>query len=388
MLPVGKAMRVGLADLAPLSLGAAILGTGGGGDPTIGRLALQRQIARHGPPLVISLDSLDDDAFVIPIGMSGSPAVALEKLISESFADSVLRRYERLMGRAVDAVIPFEIGGVNSLIPLLTACATGLPVIDADGMGRAFPSLERTSFAISGVSHFPLVIINERSETVIVEAPTPLRGEQIIRTALVELGGACVSAKYPMSGRQVKHSAIAGSLSHAAGLGRAVLAARADKADPFAAILSFLTRQSPPVYGRVLVEGKITDISRDMVGGYNIGAGSLDKDDGDRIDFSFQNEFLVLRRNRILLAVVPDLICFLDRETAEPITCETLRYGQRVTVIGVRAAAPFRTSAGLAAAGPRSFGLPYDYVTLEALASLSSEPRLPAGDIAWTPPDL
>ena len=119
-------VKIGLADLSPLSLGAAVLGTGGGGDPYIGRLALKRQIELTGiEPELIELDAVPDDALVIPVGMGGSPSVALEKLLAETFADAPLRRIEALLGRRADAVIPFEIGGINSLMPLLTACATG-----------------------------------------------------------------------------------------------------------------------------------------------------------------------------------------------------------------------------------------------------------------------
>ena len=40
------------------------------------------------------------------------------------------------------AVLCFEIGGINNIIPLTVAAALDLPVIDGDGMGRAFPSLQ------------------------------------------------------------------------------------------------------------------------------------------------------------------------------------------------------------------------------------------------------
>ena len=43
--------------------------------------------------------------------------------------------------------------------------------------------------------------------------------------------------------------------------------------------------------------------------------------------------------------------------TAEPITTETLRYGQRVTVVGISTPALMRTPAALAMFGPAAFGL-------------------------------
>ena len=39
-------------------------------------------------------------------------------------------------------MISAEIGGCNSFEPLVTGARVGLPVLDADGMGRAFPELQ------------------------------------------------------------------------------------------------------------------------------------------------------------------------------------------------------------------------------------------------------
>ncbi|MDB5365034.1 MAG: hypothetical protein JWM77_961 [Rhodospirillales bacterium] len=360
-------MDITLADIAPLSLGAAILGTGGGGDPYIGHLALRHLIEQTAPPTVIDVDSLADDAFVITVGMTGSPSVMLEKLVDRSFADAAVRRFERLVGRRADAVLPVEIGGVNSLVPLMTSCVTGLPVLDADGMGRAFPTLDRTSFGIAGVSPFPVVTINERHDTVIVEATSHERGERISRGALVPMGASGSCALYPMTGREAKETTVRGTMSLALALGRAVEAARAAKADPFEAILATVASAKPKIFGRVLFEGKITDITRETIGGYNIGTGILSSGGEDDATFGFQNELLYLKQGSELLAIVPDLICFLDSETAQPAMCETLRYGQRITAMGFAATSHFRTAAGLAATGPASFGLRESYVEIERL---------------------
>ena len=40
---------IDVADLDDIAIGGAILGTGGGGDPYIGKLMAQQAIRRHGP---------------------------------------------------------------------------------------------------------------------------------------------------------------------------------------------------------------------------------------------------------------------------------------------------------------------------------------------------
>jgi DUF917 family protein len=43
------------------------------------------------------------------------------------------------VGRRFTHLIPGEIGGSNSILPIVVAAQTVLPVIDADAMVRAFP---------------------------------------------------------------------------------------------------------------------------------------------------------------------------------------------------------------------------------------------------------
>ena len=65
-----------------------------------------------------------------------------------------------------------------------------------------------------------------------------------------------------------------------------------------------------------------------------------------------------------ILAVVPDLICIVDCETATPVTTEVLRYGLRVTVLGIPAPPLLRTPEALAVVGPRAFGYDAAYAPL------------------------
>jgi hypothetical protein len=64
---------------------------------------------------------------------------------------------------------------------------------------------------------------------------------------------------------------------------------------------------------------------------------------------------------------VPDIIAILDRETAEPITTDGLRYGQRVKVMAISAAPIMRSAAALAVFGPRAFAIDEDFVPLQQL---------------------
>ena len=71
---------IDIDDLNDLAVGATVLGTGGGGDPYIGRLMAAEAIRQYGPVMLIDPEELDPDALVLPVGMMGAPTVMVEKL--------------------------------------------------------------------------------------------------------------------------------------------------------------------------------------------------------------------------------------------------------------------------------------------------------------------
>ena len=48
----------------------------------------------------------------------------------------------------VSAILCIEAGGLNSTIPFVAAAKLGLPIVDGDAMGRAFPELQMVSFTL------------------------------------------------------------------------------------------------------------------------------------------------------------------------------------------------------------------------------------------------
>src|SRR6056297_360234 len=121
-------------DMHAVALGAAVLGTGGGGDPYIGKLMAMQAIRQHGPVRLIDVDELDDGAFIAPVAMMGAPTVMLEKLPSGKEVVDAFRALETYLGRPIDAVLCGEAGGLNSTIPFVLAAEAGIPLVDGDGM--------------------------------------------------------------------------------------------------------------------------------------------------------------------------------------------------------------------------------------------------------------
>lgn len=361
-------------DLLPdLARGAALLGTGGGGDPYIGRMMVEAAIAEHGPVTVLDPDELDDDTFVISTAMMGAPTVMVEKIPKGDEAVNALRTLERHLGRRAEATIPMECGGINSMIPLTVAAITGLPVIDADGMGRAFPELQMETFGVYGVNATPMVVAGDHDETVLIDTGSDnRRAEWLARGCCIRMGGAALIAEYPMSGADVKRTAIRGTISLGIQLGRALRHAREQRHDPVSALTEALNNT---LYRhlRELFAGKVIDVERRTVEGFTRGQvriaafGASDS----VLEITFQNENLIAKVDGRMVTVVPDLICVLEADSGEPITSETLRYGQRVRVVAISTPDIMRTPEALGVFGPRCFGLDHDFTPVEEILAYS-----------------
>lgn len=358
-------MKLRPDDLEDLARGAAFLGTGGGGEPYIGRMLATNAIREFGMPELIGVDDLNDDAFVCCVAMLGAPTVLSEKGACGEDVDRVVRLMERYQQRRIHAVVPVEIGGLNSMIPFMAGARLGLPVVDADGMGRAFPEIQMASFNIHGVRCTPVVMLDEHLNSVVIDAGTAKRAEDLARVSSIEMGCSVLVSLYSMSGRELKQSAVRGTMTTALEIGRSIAAGRRTS-DPVGSLVRYL--DSSPYYGKCaeVFFGKVIDLQRETTKGFSIGRCTLEGLDrsGRTMEVAFQNEHLVARENGKVKVIVPDLICMIDSETLEPAPVERLKYGQRLRVLGLRAPAILRTPEALAVVGPQAFGLSEPYQAL------------------------
>lgn len=344
--------QITAGSIRDLARGAAVLGTGGGGDPYIGAL-LARQAIGDGAVDVVPLHELPDDALVVTAAMMGAPTVMVEKLPSLDEVVAPIRALEASLGRPVTHIACAEAGGVNSTIPVVAAAALGLPLVDGDGMGRAFPELQMVLPTLYGITASPLGIADEKGNTAVLRTVDNHWTERIARVAAVEMGCSVMIAGFAMTGAQAREALVDGSLSLCVELGARISEARARNDDPVEAVVSRLG-------GRELFAGKVVDVARATTTGFARGSARIDGERG-RLELSFQNEHLVARLDGQVLVTTPDLIIVLEHDTGEPITTEGLRYGQRVRVVAAPADERWHSPGGLRLAGPAYFG--YDCAT-------------------------
>ncbi len=345
-------------ELEALAIGAGVLGTGGGNHPHLELMCAEADYQRGKRVTLLSPEELADDARVAVVCIMGAPLVTKERLPEPVAICKAVRLMEAHCGKPFDAIMSIEIGGENAFFALLVAMELGLPVVDADTMGRAFPEAQMASFAIRGLPSAPFALADVRNNSMLLpEAENALRVERIGRKAVVELGSIAGTCAAPRTGREVKDHAILHSISRALTIGNAVRSARRQGADPVSAVLK-------AEKGALLFTGKVMDVSRRTTDGFVRGCATIAGGgafEGRTLEIDFQNEFSVARLEGERIACVPDLITVLDEETSEAIGTEVLRYGQRVAVIALSADPIMTSPEGLAVTGPRAFGFDFDY---------------------------
>jgi DUF917 family protein len=344
-----------------LAVGAFILGTGGGGSPYLGLLNMRRLYAEGHAVELLDPSELADADWIAPVSNMGAPLVGQERLTdSRTIARAVLLM-EEYTGYRFRGIMSLEVGGGNAIQPLMAAAHLNRPVIDADLMGRAYPEAQMTSAAVGDLQPYPLTTVDPRGlEAIVAKVPSWKWMERVSRKICVEMGSIASTCKAPRTGREVKDWAIHGSISKAILIGAAVRQAQLEHADPIAAILNV----EP---GKVLFQGKVADVERRTTEGFLRGRATFEGHGdwrGAALEIQFQNEWIVAFLDGRPHAMSPDLICVLDAVSGEAIGTETIRYGQRVTVIALPPPAVFLSPKGLAHVGPRAFGYDLDYVSV------------------------
>lgn len=355
-------------DIADLCAGSVFLATGGGGDPYVSRILVEQSLRKYGSVDLVSLSDVPDDAFVVAIGEVGAPTVSLEQLPIGTECLDVVDRFEAWVGRKITHLVSFEVGGANSVIPLITAAAKKIPLIDGDGMGRALPEAQMMTFAIEGVCPSPAISVDYAGGTVYFDTKDTALYERQVRNIAMAMGGMIFTAEHPMTGVEAKRAIVPRTISFALELGR-LLSENAGNAANIERPLAALFERSDYGIFKHLYTGKIVDIDRKVVGGFDIGEALIESVGGNEppMRLSIKNEFLVATVGERVVASVPDLITMVDHETSTPINTERLHYGQRVTVFGIGCPSHYRTEKALAAVAPRVFGFDFDYRPIESL---------------------
>ncbi|THU96615.1 Hydantoinase/oxoprolinase [Dendrothele bispora CBS 962.96] len=382
---VGNEWVLSETDLFFIMEGCGILGTGGGGSPYPTYL-MCRQILREGGTIrIIDHSSLPDDAQITRGAGMGSPSVDEERMSGGRPIMVAGQELAKFMGVSkISATLADEIGGGNGMTPLLTSHYYGVPALDADLMGRAYPMINQLLPAVYNRpnSLVPCSLCDGDGNVVILtKVKNQFYVESLMRTVTTEMGSSAALCMPSMALSDVRGYGVQRTQSQAWWIGRAVAICR-QKNNLMAIPDEILKIQN----GKCLFIGKIVNVSREVRAGFTWGeiriarlrddevedassALVANEEGDDQMIIPFQNENLAAYvekhdGSRSMVAIVPDLIVVLDSQSGSHLGTQMYSYGLRVTVIALAGSPLWTTEAGLKCGGPSAFGLSDPYLPI------------------------
>lgn len=346
-----------------LITGAAILGTGGGGDPKKGLNMLRKDLEKGRRLAIVSLGEVPDDALVVCPYFCGSIAPVEREPKSVVFEEPMAVAFERMekqVGRKAFATVAVELGGINTAIPLHIASLMNLPLLDGDYLGRSGPELLHSTANIFEVPLLPCVAVSEGGDIVIIERFANLNEyENMVRSLAVAAGGTMAVVDTPINGNVAKKVVIKDTISKCIEVGRTVKKANMAGRDPIAELVRCLD-------GVLLFKGVVEKYEWEDREGFLYGEATykgIDEWKTRELKVWIKNENIIAWRNGEVVVTAPDLICVVD-EKGYAVTNAELKKGMKAFVIGVKAPRVWLTPRGIELFGPRHFGFSFDYTPI------------------------
>lgn len=372
-------------DLEFIALGAYILGAGGGGSPYPVFLRI-RELLRKGSEIkVVDIfellernQKLGINGKIVSCGNAGSPTVGVEQIVGPE-QEEAFDTFTKFVCPydPPQAVISIEIGGGNGIESLKLGATKGLLCVDADLMGRAFPTLWQTTPSVYSdkcVLTPSAFSDGNGNNGFFSNAESAVVLEKMIRATLSQLGARVGTINGYNDLEDMARWSITNTTSQAWRIGRAVFLARQkNMVDDVSRLV--IDANGGPKSGREIFRGKIMRVDRRLEGGYSVGDVHIQSHNKFsksgkpfQMIIPFKNENISAELvdpesgARSLIATVPDLICLLDTQNGANIGNAEFRYGVNVSVL-VLACSPKWTSSeqGLKIGGPESFNLSHKY---------------------------
>ena len=310
-------------------LGGAVLGGGGGGSIQDGMERAMTAV-RLGSPVLISLDELNEDDFVLTASAVGAPA-AIEKFVRpvDHIRATTLLLEKRPL--KLSGIIANENGAGSGVNGWLQAAMLGVPMVDAPANGRAHPTGLMGAMGLHRVKGYISIqaAVGGNPETgryleLVVESALQ-QAANLVRYASIQAGGTVAVARDPVKAAYLRNHAAPGGTTQAIRVGEAILNSR--NHGPQAVIKAIVSALS----GDIMVQGEVTEVRLETVGGYDVGFLTVTGDKKGEI--TFWNEFMTLEIESRRMATFPDLITLLSLENGIPVSSSEVKKGQKVGVL-------------------------------------------------------
>jgi len=311
----------------------------------------------------------------------GSPAVSNERLSANETVEAVQELMDYLRHDSFDAVMSLEIGGANGLQPLLVGSTKHFdrPTVDADWMGRAYPTYWQTTICVYETGQLvPCAITSGDGKTILMTKTTNDEiVDRALRASCSEMGSRVGMAAKPTTKEMLVKYSVLNTMSLAWRIGRCIARAQAHNTTNSVAE-QIIDEVGGPSSAKILFRGKIVSVARRLFKGHSYGEITIqqiadeEQEDsntlsqtvavGGVLKIPFKNENIYAKHvaedgKEEYVAMVPDLIAVLDSQSGKALGVPEYRYGVMVTVLGITASPRWTdTPKGLEIGGPAAMG--------------------------------
>lgn len=358
-------------DLHDILLGAAIVGTGGGGSLKFGIELVDKALDDGCEFLLAELDEIPDDALIgTPYGC-GSISPLTKKQIEDYEAMpkiestpevAAVKGIEEYFNKPLYGVVATELGGSNTAVALDAAARTGKPIIDADPAGRSVPCLQHSTYYLKDIPIYPLSVANKFGDTMIIsKVANDERAEALVRAAAVSSFNHVGVVDHPAEWKVLKNSLLKNTITMCLEIGKTARKAKEDGRN-------FAYDVADKFDGYIMFEGTVSKADWEDKDGFTFGNIYIEgegKFQGDELKIWFQNENIISWKNGEIFITVPDSINIVNNDENMPLLNPFAKEGMKVTVFVLKAFDEWRTEKGLKIFGPKFFGYDIDYKKVE-----------------------
>jgi len=193
---------------------------------------VEKLVEKHCRVRLIEPAEIPDDEIVVGFACVGATA---NVAYHSDAAVKTLKTLEEFLGKQAYAIIPAELSGFNTLVAVDLAARRGIPVVDADGAGRAVPEAHPQVYTMDNSSLTPMVVADLDAHNIVLVKQTndSKSVERVARTLAAEWNQSVYAAGGVLSGKQVGTSAVVNTLSTSMRIGMLLRKA----VDPLRAVL-------------------------------------------------------------------------------------------------------------------------------------------------------
>lgn len=361
-------------DLEDFVRGCTLLGVGGGGNPAEGLKALEEQFGAGKALGWVDPEDLPQDTWAACAFLMGSTAPLTEEkkkqmeqlgLTQWRYPRNLVvttQRLEEFTGRRISALIPLELGGSNTPVPVAAAASMGKLVVDGDFAGRAVPEITQTTAAAAGISFTPATSVDKYGNYCVIMETISLELSERVGKYLSDVAfGSTGLCGFLVEAHKVGRVVVPGTLTEALKAGRLIREALERGEEPAQKLANEMGMY-------VLFRGKVVEKPWEDKEGYYWGTHVLEGEGeftGSRAKVVFKNENHLFYKDDELLVSSPDLIMNMDAKTGQPLRNEDIEIGCKLILLGAACKPQLRTEAVLKYLGPRHFGVDREYVPIE-----------------------